>query len=152
GLKGGDAGAFLRRMAGRADDKRLAMFGAERGHVGGDFVETELDDDIGAREQWFECVALIDLAGQLHLRQPRGAGRQRLAHASFRTVDDDLRHFRMPEARRVPRKVSRFFALMGTRGSRYSSSQSPSMARAAFTGIGLVSMNRSLARAKNFVC
>ena len=53
-------------------------------------------------------------------------------------------YFTTPHAFNVALSTSRFFALMGTRGRRYSSSQRPSIASAAFTGTGLVSMNRSL--------
>ena len=46
----------------------------------------------------------------------------------------------------VVRSTSQFFGFIGTSGSRYSSSINYIMARAAFTGVGLVSMNKSLNR------
>src|SRR5512146_1488696 len=62
-----------------------------------------------------------------------------MSHASRLAV-----HFKTPHAFMVARRISRFRAAIGTRGSRYSSSICPSIARAAFTGTGLVSINRSL--------
>jgi hypothetical protein len=49
-----------------------------------------------------------------------------------------------PAAFMVARKVSLFFALMATSGRRYSSCTAPISAKAAFTGTGFVSMNKSL--------
>ena len=56
----------------------------------------------------------------------------------------EMPYFNTPQAFSVAFSKSRFFALIGTSGSRYSSSQMPSIADAAFTGTGFVSMNRSL--------
>src|SRR6266850_734137 len=53
-------------------------------------------------------------------------------------------YFKRPQVFIVIRSKLRFFALMGTRGRRYSSSIWPIIARAALTGTGLLSMNRSL--------
>src|SRR5881394_354828 len=139
-----DLRLFLRGMSGRSDHERLLMARAQRGHTGGDVVKTEFDDDIPLGQDCFEVVTLIHLAGDGTVGQPAGAIQQRAAHPPFITVDDDADHFRTPHAFRVALSVSRLRAPMGTSGNRYSSSQMPSMARAALTGMGLVSINKSL--------
>ena len=53
-------------------------------------------------------------------------------------------YFNTPQLFKVAFKTSRFFALIGTSGNRISSSICPSMAKAVFTGAGLLSMNKSL--------
>ena len=53
-------------------------------------------------------------------------------------------HFTTPQAFSVALSTSRFLAVMGTSGRRYSSSHRPIITSAAFTGTGFVSMNRSL--------
>ena len=53
-------------------------------------------------------------------------------------------HFNNPQFFIVLLKVSRFFALIGTRGNRYSSRIWPIIANAALMGTGFDSMKRSL--------
>ena len=69
------------------------------------------------------------------------------AHAALRSVDDHPGiHSSTSHRLSVVRRVSQFFGFMGTSGRRYSSWINFIIASAAFTGVGLVSMNKSLNR------
>ena len=53
-------------------------------------------------------------------------------------------HSNTPQRFSVVRSASQFFGFIGTSGRRYSSSMTFIIASAAFTGVGFVSMNKSL--------
>src|ERR1043166_5935483 len=102
-------------------------------------MEAEINHHLALFDHRAEVVPHINLRNHLQLRNPLRAGDQRLAHAPFGPGDDDSRaaHFRTPHCCMTAFNASRFFADIRTSGNRYSSSISPSSAKAAFTGIGL---------------
>src|SRR5438093_1826002 len=133
-------------MTGSADNQSLFVGGAHQGDCRRCAVRAEVKDDVALADNGLQIVALINLADNLEVSLLRGTSDERAAHAAFGAGDDEVGHFNSPQRFIVSRSASRFFPLIGTRGKRYSSSIWPSMARAALTGTGLVSMNKSLNR------
>src|SRR5256885_8655865 len=131
-------------MTGGADDYRFLTFGTERGNAGCRGVETEIDQHVSLVKYRAEIVALIHLSGYFEFGPLGSTRRNSQPHLALRTGDDYSDHRNTPHCFIVCRKVSRFFAEIGTSGKRNSSSIRPIMASAALTGPGLVSMNKSL--------
>src|ERR1051325_8967703 len=128
------------------------MLRAKLGGLGRHCVKTKVNHDVRARNCRLQVIPLIRLSADLQIRTCGRSGQQCLAHSAFVTDDREFDHapsrfvamasLRTPQSFKVALSVSRFFELIGTNGSRYSSWMRPIMAKAAFTGIGLVSMNR----------
>src|SRR5687768_13064075 len=120
------------------------MFGTFLSEAGSGVLITEINQDIRTFDRFAQIVARINLPNDINVRNPFSATKQRQTHSPLRTSDDYFRHFKTPQVFSVAFKTSRFFALIFTSGKRYSSSICPIIANAAFTGTGLVSINKSL--------
>ena len=156
-------------VAGSADDEGFAVAGAKRRDFRRDGVRAEINHHVAFVNDRAEVVVLVNLAGDFEFAKVFRARNQRLAHAAFRTSDDDFNHsswefalrrfshlpssifaYKSPHAFIVARNFARFAALIGTSGKRYSSSITPIIASAALTGTGFVSRNKSLNSGVNF--
>ena len=137
-------------MASRADDQRFSPFRTQRGHGRGRVVKTKIHDDVSLIDDSPKVITQIDLTHNLEFRMVGSTSDERLPHATLRTVDDNSDHFNTPHSFSVAFRRSRFLGAMGTKGRRYSSWICPSIAKAALTGPGLLSMNRSLTKRKYF--
>src|SRR2546423_3597101 len=134
-------------MSSRANHQRFPVLSTKPGDARGRSMEAEIKHDIAPIDDFQQIVPQINLSDHLELRVFRGASKNCLTHAAFCARNDDLDHYRrlwIPHRFIVWRKISRFFGEIGTSGSRNSSSIRPIIASAAFTGPGLVSINRSL--------
>src|SRR5271155_3393306 len=110
-------------------------------------IRTEINYNITAANNSSKIVATIYLADNLNVvTQLRSTSDECLSHAAFRAGYDDSCHIHSKTPHRfiVVRSTSQFFGFIGTSGRRYSSSINFIIASAAFTGVGFVSMNKSL--------
>src|ERR1051325_9742213 len=116
-------------MAGCADDQGLFVLRAQRSDSRRRAMRTEINDDLAVPYHRTQLISLVDLADHLQLRMMSRARQQCPAHPALGTRDDDSCHRKTPHALIVFRKRSRFFALIGTSGNRYSSLICPIIAK-----------------------
>ena len=138
---------FFIRVAGGANDQRLAVLRAQSGAGGGSVVQTEINDGITISNVIGEAVAFVYAYDDIESVHFFSAGNEHLAHPAFGTMNDDLGHegyLITPVALSVARSWRRLSGFSFTSGRRYSSFTRPFIASADFTGTGLVSIKRSL--------
>ena len=80
------------RVAGGADDQRLFVLRAKIRNPGRGRVRAEIHHHVAFGNDGAQIVAGVNLAGDFNFAKVRRAGDERLAHAAFRTGDDDFCH------------------------------------------------------------
>src|SRR3989338_4328877 len=142
-------------VAGRPDDKRFFVRCRNPRERKRSRMGRKIYDDIGGEDARGGVISRIHGADD----RERGiffcARDEEFSHASFGAADDDVRFFhtlKNPNVRKVVSSRARFAALMGVSGRRYVSCMRPAIASAALTGIGFVSMKRSLKTGEREAC
>src|SRR5438552_2012879 len=132
-------------MAGGPDDERLAMFRREGGDGCGGIFEAEINHQVRLADDRAQIISQIDLAHDFEIARLPGGSDDRLPHSAAGTGNSQPRHGARfesnPQFLSVCFRSARLARCSGTRGRRYSSDIFPSIASAALTGPGLVSMN-----------
>ena len=124
------------------------MLNAKLGNRPGDLVKAKVNDYVGIHDQPGQVVTDVNSCDDLDVRVDFSAAKQHFTHSTLRAIDDHLGHgscfLSTPHALSVLASSLRVAADILQSGRRYSSAHLPSMARAAFVGMGFVSMNRLL--------
>ena len=83
---------FLVSVTGGADDDCLLVFGAKRCRIWGGLVETEIDHGIATGNGPGKIIANINCVDYLNAIGAFGTGNERLTHAAFGSMNDDIGH------------------------------------------------------------